>query len=101
MEFITATVTIPDFVYRIYEDAAKAIGNHPTERIMASVLIAYVGNLSDEMRQDGTLPDTSSGLRIVSRNSLSPAENPPDPDLCKDTPAASRSPSSAGWRDGR
>ena len=29
MEFITAAVTIPDIVYQICEDAAKAIGNPP------------------------------------------------------------------------
>ena len=92
MEFITAAVTIPDFVYQIYADAAKAIGNHPTERIMASALIAYVGNLADEMRQDGTLPDFSGDLRIVGGNSSYPAENPPDPDPGRDTPAASRIP---------
>ncbi len=54
---IQTTVTIPDLIYDIYAEAAKALGNCTVEQALSAALCAYARYIYDEMRSEGLLQD--------------------------------------------
>ena len=50
-------IVVPDFIYGIYEEAAKILGNTTTAEAMCSALITYAQLIFEEMEQEGQLPD--------------------------------------------
>lgn len=46
---IMVKVTVPGYVYRFYEQAARHVANFTTEELMSDALSAYAGLLSDEI----------------------------------------------------
>lgn len=46
------TIVIPDFIYSIYEDAAKALGDITLPEVMCAALQAYAQFLFEEMRAE-------------------------------------------------
>ena len=54
---IGITVLVPRFIYDIYANAAKRLGNYTTVQVMSSALQAYAQNLAEEMHANGELPD--------------------------------------------
>ena len=58
-------ITIPDEVYRFYENASKFIANHTPEQIMADALTAYAGLLNSKAVQTSDAPANAA----ISRDS--------------------------------
>lgn len=54
---IEITVKIPQFIYNIYEAAAKDLGDLPVERVMSCALHAYAQHLYEEMLASGELQE--------------------------------------------
>ncbi len=54
---IGTTVIVPKFIYDIYANAAKRLGDYTTEQVMSGALQAYAQYLVDEMRANGELTD--------------------------------------------
>ena len=54
---IKVTVTVSQFIYDIYTDAAKNLGDYTVERVMSSALHAYAQYLFEEMSITGELKD--------------------------------------------
>ena len=47
---IYATVSVPETIYNIYEEAAKRLGNSNVEAVLSGALQAYAQYLFEEMR---------------------------------------------------
>ena len=58
---IDITVTVPQFIYNIYADAAKDLGNYSVAQVMSCALQAYAQHLFAEMQEDGELQDNAEG----------------------------------------
>lgn len=54
---IEVTVKIPQFIYNIYANAAKDLGNYSVERVMSCALHAYAQHLFEEMLANGELQE--------------------------------------------
>ena len=49
---IMVKVTVPQYVYRFYKQAAQHIANSSTEQLMSDALSAYAGLLSKEVAKE-------------------------------------------------
>ena len=49
---IMVKITVPNYVYRFYQQASQHVANCTTEEIMADALSAYAGLLSDEVSKE-------------------------------------------------
>lgn len=43
-------VTVPKYIYDIYADAARKLGNFTTSQVMSAALVAYAQHLAEEMQ---------------------------------------------------
>ena len=53
-------VTVPRFIYDIYANAAKKLGNYTVEQTMSCALQAYAQHLFEEIQSNGELSDDAS-----------------------------------------
>lgn len=49
---ILVKLTVPNYIYRFYEEASRHVANCTTEAIMADALSAYAGLLSEEISKE-------------------------------------------------
>ncbi|MGN0976848.1 MAG: hypothetical protein ACI4PH_02230 [Faecousia sp.] len=49
---IMVKLTVPNYVYRFYQQASQHVANCTTEEIMADALSAYAGLLSDKVSKE-------------------------------------------------
>lgn len=49
---IMVKITVPNYIYRFYQQASQHVANCTTEEIMADALSAYAGLLSDEISKE-------------------------------------------------
>ncbi len=52
---VEATVRVPQLIYDIYAEAARALENCTAEQVMADTLIAYTQLLFEDMAAKGEL----------------------------------------------
>ncbi len=49
---ISTTITVPRFIYELYSDVAKDLGDHTPEQAMSSALTAYAQHIFHEMKEN-------------------------------------------------
>ncbi|MDO5154112.1 MAG: hypothetical protein Q4D50_12260 [Eubacteriales bacterium] len=54
---IPVKLTVPNYIYRFYEEASRHVANCTTEDIMADALSAYAGLLSEEISKERASED--------------------------------------------
>lgn len=64
---VNVTISVPHFVYDLYEDVAKRLGDCTTAEAMASALQAYAQFLVEEMFRSGEL-SSKPNLKLHNAN---------------------------------
>ncbi len=58
---VMVKVTVPNYIYRFYTEAARQVANCTPEAIMSDALSAYAGLLSPEISKIRELSQSESG----------------------------------------